>query len=120
MHFRSWGVLGIVALFFAGSMSAQPSLFAYSGGFPVGAGGIPSPGSDIYSSSIAVGDFNGDGKLDVVTANSSGRSLTLSLGDGSGRFSEAPGSPMSLLYGPRTLVVADFNLDGKLDVAVST
>jgi FG-GAP repeat len=50
-----------------------------------------------------VGDFNGDGKLDLVTANQGSGSgnpgsanLTILLGDGSGNFSAAAGSPFAL------------------------
>lgn len=34
--------------------------------------------------SVAVGDFNGDGHLDLITANSSGTTASLRLGDGLG------------------------------------
>ena len=63
---------------------------------------------------IAVGDFNGDGKLDLAV-NANG--VTILLGDGSGNFTQAPGSPAAAAAA--ALVVADFNGDGKLDIAAA-
>ena len=74
--------------------------------------------------SIAVGDFNGDGKLDLaiatvdLTAARSG-SVIILLGNGDGTFTQAAGSPTSL-SGPYAVAAADFNGDGKLDLAVTS
>ena len=46
--------------------------------------------------SVAVGDFNGDGKLDLAAANSDDNSVTVLLGNGSGGFTAAPGSPFAV------------------------
>jgi hypothetical protein len=69
---------------------------------------------------VAVGDFNGDGKLDVAVANQTSNNVSILLGDGQGRLSPAPGSPF-VVGGirPTALAVGDFNGDGKLDVAVA-
>jgi FG-GAP-like repeat/Abnormal spindle-like microcephaly-assoc'd, ASPM-SPD-2-Hydin/FG-GAP repeat len=67
------------------------------------------------SNSIAVGDFNGDGKLDLVTADETGVSVLLGKGDGT--FQSASHSPAG--NAPHSLAVGDFNNDGKLDVAVA-
>src|SRR5277367_149377 len=64
---------------------------------------------------IAVGDFNGDGLTDVVTANSSARSVSLLLGHGNGGF--APHLDYAVDGAPIGIVVGDFNGDGKLDIA---
>ncbi len=45
--------------------------------------------------SIVVADFNGDGKLDIAGLNA-GAGLFVFLGNGSGTFAPAPGSPSSL------------------------
>jgi hypothetical protein len=63
-----------------------------------------------------VGDFNGDGKLDLATANySNGGNGTVSilLGNGAGNFTLAssPGTGK----GPVSVAVGDFNGDGRLD-----
>src|SRR6266700_561127 len=44
---------------------------------------------------VAVADFNGDGKLDLVVANLGSDNVTILLGDGRGGFVEASGSPIS-------------------------
>ena len=67
--------------------------------------------------SVAVGDFNGDGKLDLAIANAAGDTVSILLGDGTGNFNLAS-SPATGSY-PRSVAVGDFNGDGKLDLAVA-
>src|SRR5215469_7587993 len=68
-------------------------------------------------SAVAVGDFDGDGKLDIVLTDAMLRRTTLMLGNGDGTFS-AGGSCVTDVA-PVAVVVADFNGDNKLDVAVA-
>ena len=68
---------------------------------------------------IVAGDFNNDGKLDLAIANFSDNTVTLLLGNGDGTFSPASGSPYPVGKGPYQLAAADFNGDGKLDLAVA-
>ncbi len=67
---------------------------------------------------MALGDFNGDAKLDVVTANFGAKSVSLLLGNGDGTFQ--PKVDVTLATTPVSLAVGDFNGDGKLDLAVAT
>ncbi|HEX8398304.1 MAG TPA: VCBS repeat-containing protein [Pyrinomonadaceae bacterium] len=67
---------------------------------------------------IETGDFNSDGKLDLITANYDTNSVSLILGTGTGGF----GSPTNFALGgtnPQAIVVADFDQDGKSDFATS-
>lgn len=50
--------------------------------------------------SVAVGDFNGDGKLDLVTANYGSGTVTLLLGSGTNGVFFRPGSAPVSLYDP--------------------
>ncbi len=68
--------------------------------------------------SIALGDCNRDGNLDIVIANEGDNTITLLLGNGSGGFTQAVGSPYKLNLQPGGIAIADFNRDGLVDVAV--
>src|SRR5258705_6712516 len=71
-----------------------------------------------YGGSVAVGDFNGDGKPDLaVEQGELGAPVAILLGKGDGTFEAA------VKYGVGTnslfVAVGDFDGDGKLDVAVA-
>src|SRR5215467_10432955 len=71
-------------------------------------------------SSIAVGDFNGDGKLDLAVCNFGDWNIYVLLGNGDGTFQAARSVYVASGGGfPWYVVTADFNGDGKLDLAVS-
>ena len=68
---------------------------------------------------IVAADFNNDGKLDLAIANYGGNTVTLLLGNGDGTFTQAAGSPFAVGKGPVAIAAADFNNDGKLDLAIA-
>jgi len=66
---------------------------------------------------IAAGDFNKDGKVDLITGNSGSNDVTVLVGNGNGTFATtAVSSPAG--GSVTALSVADFNKDGYDDVAV--
>ena len=67
--------------------------------------------------SVAVGDFNLDGKPDLATANSCLRQRDDPAGQWDGRLHAAADSPVGVGTGPVSVAVGDFNLDGKPDLA---
>jgi len=84
-------------------------------------------GVQAYSSMIA-GDFNGDGKTDVAILNTSlgytATDVTVMPGNGDGTFA-APQTTQAYNPGPvggdvveGSMVAADFNGDGKMDLAI--
>jgi hypothetical protein len=65
---------------------------------------------------VAVGDFNGDGKLDLAVNSSN---VSILLGNGDGTFQAAQNTPAHAGTGI-FMAVGDFNSDGRLDLAVVT
>jgi hypothetical protein len=68
-------------------------------------------------SQIAIGDFDRDGHLDLVTANAITNDISVLFGKGDGTF--RPVVSLGADYFASALAVADFNGDGKLDVVVA-
>jgi len=66
---------------------------------------------------VTAADLNGDGKLDLITANHSSGDVSVLLGNGDGTFQ--PAVSYAAGVGPTKVVVADLNNDGKPDLAVS-
>ena len=74
-----------------------------------------SGGSFAYS--LAVGDVNGDGKLDLVVANAGSTTVGVLLGNGDGTFATAV-TYDSGGYFPESVAIADVNRDGVADIVV--
>src|SRR5205814_2289575 len=70
-----------------------------------------------YGTRIVVGDFNGDGNLDLAVANTPSNTVGIYLGNGNGTFA----APTNVSVGPVPLGIAaaDLNGDGKLDLVVT-
>jgi hypothetical protein len=69
-------------------------------------------------SELAVGDLNGDGIADLVTSNDA-PSFSVLLGQGGGKFAPAVDYTQPDLSYFLGVTTGDFNVDGKLDVALT-
>jgi phospholipase C len=65
---------------------------------------------------LAIGDVNGDGILDIVTANAA-NNVSVLLGSGGGLFQAQTTYPTNTV--PTAVVIGDFNNNGRLDIAVT-
>ncbi|HEX5705422.1 MAG TPA: FG-GAP-like repeat-containing protein [Pyrinomonadaceae bacterium] len=90
----------------ASTASAQPVKFTSPATYPAGAPYV-----------ITSGDFNGDGKMDLVAGDVQNNDVVMLLGDGAGAFS----APMKYhqTAAPYYLATGDFNRDGKLDLVTT-
>ncbi|MCG6921803.1 MAG: VCBS repeat-containing protein, partial [Acidobacteria bacterium] len=71
---------------------------------------------------VVSADFDANGTLDLAVVNSADNEVTVLDNDGSGGFTPRPTSPVSVGVGamsPKSIVVADFDRDGVLDLATS-
>lgn len=76
-------------------------------------------GSLLNPKGITSADLNGDGKLDLIVANSTGTTITVLLNNGSGGFPANLTTSYSVGTHPVAVAVADFNGDGHPDIAVA-
>ena len=92
-----------------------------------GLGGFSSTASTSFDASqpaaVSGGDLNGDGKIDLVTVNRGGGnnnegSISVGLSDGTGNFQMQPNVSVRTPANPLGVAFADFNEDGKMDLAV--
>lgn len=100
-----------------GTFTAQPEIT----GPPATPGPTPTSTSFNFDVpvAVAVGDLNGDGKLDLVVVNEDGDSVSILLGNGDLTFRAPNPSSVSVGSLPESAVIADFNGDGKMDIATS-
>jgi hypothetical protein len=73
-------------------------------------------GANSQPTNLAVGDVNGDGKLDILTANSGSNTVGVLLGTGTGTFGAVTTFSTGTNSYPNDIAIGDINGDGKLDI----
>lgn len=68
--------------------------------------------------SVATGDLDGDGDIDVVSANFGSNTVSIAFNNANGRFAPAVSAPVG--NSPLTVTVGDFDGDGDLDILCTT
>ena len=74
-------------------------------------------GVDPYT--LVAADFNGDGGADVAALNGTNSTASVMLRQPAGGFAAEAGSPFAAGPGPSGGAVADYNGDGRLDMAIA-
>lgn len=97
--------------------SIQILLGAGNGTFTTGSSFSVGTSTTSQPASIAVGDFNNDGKLDIAVGVVPDSVVEIFTGDGSGNFTLVNTIPS--VVSPVSLAVSDFNQDGLLDLVVA-
>ncbi|HET6178662.1 MAG TPA: VCBS repeat-containing protein, partial [Candidatus Sulfotelmatobacter sp.] len=98
---------GALALL-AWTLQSAATDFTSPKGYPVGTN----------PAAVVVGDFNGDGKLDLAVVNQGSGNVSILLGNGDGTFQAAKN--VSVGGTPISIVVGDFNGDHKLDLVIGS
>ncbi len=78
---------------------------------------LPLPPAGLGEAAFIAGDFDGDGRPDIVTANQQDNTISLLLGNGDGTFHQPLRYPTNT--NPQAVVSGDFNRDGIPDVAIA-
>ena len=111
-------LLPFIAKSVAGLGRRTALLLALAGLVPAAMGQTFGPKTDYPTGSspsdVALGDVNGDGRLDFVTANSSNNTVSVLLGTGTGSFGPKTDYPTGT--SPQGVALGDVNGDGRLDV----
>ena len=102
-------------LFGARPAAAPPSVFT-------DIGATAAPLTPVYYSSVALGDYNSDGKLDVLLTGYTGSARVSQIykNNGDGTFTEDTTADSGLTgVSSSSVAWGDYNLDGKLDIVLT-
>ncbi len=80
--------------------------------------GKPSSRFSLDYGAVAVGDIDGDGKMDIVCASHGGGAVSL-FGDGAGGFRIVRNGLVASAFSSQAVVLLDADADGKLDIVIS-
>ncbi len=111
--FNEDGILDLVVGGFLTATHIGILLGTGSGGF-----GAPSfiDAGGLFTTGVTVADLNGDGHLDLATANYSSDSISILLGNGTGAFAAA--TPLAVGARPFSIAASDFDGNSTLDLAI--
>ena len=68
---------------------------------------------------VAIGDFNNDGKQDLVSADIDASNLSVRIGNGTGGFTGSTSVNLGSGRNPNDVAIGDFNNDGNQDFATA-
>jgi len=108
---RCPALLASVAIACATQLPAQAPLFRPAPGPPVEVGS--------GFGKVLLADVNRDGHTDLLTRHQQQEHIAIRLGDGTGRYLEAAGSPIAFGYGPGAMALGHVDNDGLLDLVVT-
>ena len=91
---------------------AEPPLLTPADGSPIGV--ARGPGN------VEFGDFNKDGRPDLVVASAGPRLITILLGQGNGRFSPLSDRPLPVPESPTELATEDIDSDTNVDLLLGS
>ena len=103
-HHDSFGVVVL--------LGAGDGRFAAAPGSPFTA----HQGTKAHNHGLTLSNLNSDGNPDITTSNQDDNSVSVLLGNGSGGFTPAAGSPFAVGRAPYPHAVGDVNKDGNLDI----
>jgi 6-phosphogluconolactonase (cycloisomerase 2 family) len=89
-----------------GTLPTVPQLSLATGYFP----------DSVFPHSVAIGDLNGDGRMDLACANKGNNNITVFLQQEGGTLSEPAWSPLAVDIEPHEIAIGDLNGDGIMDL----
>jgi hypothetical protein len=115
-------LISLLSLFAFACVKAMPGMSTVTGATQLSFSNSSNPATNPWPQSVAVADFNGDGKLDlavpVYSIFTPLSDMNILLGNGDGTFTAGPAFPLTG-QNVNNAVVGDFNGDGKPDLAIS-
>ncbi|WP_020601497.1 beta strand repeat-containing protein [Spirosoma spitsbergense] len=106
-----------LAVLATGTPTSTPTIAILLGNGSGGFGAAPTISLGFNSYSIDAGDFNGDGKTDLVAGGYTTSNVVVFLSNGDGSF--GTGTAFATGVYPFVVLAGDFNGDGKLDLAAA-